>query len=116
MERLAGAGSTPGARMAWHPPRAGRLSGLAARIGASRVDAARRPLEGNRWRPVCIWHMALRDPVERLEPRPRPDWRSAPIKVQFGGMAEDLLAVSLEAAGGGSAPDAPARSQPRGRP
>jgi hypothetical protein len=47
--------------------------------------------------------MALRDPIERLEPRPRPDWRSAPIKVQFGAMAEDLLAVSLEAAGRGSA-------------
>jgi hypothetical protein len=47
--------------------------------------------------------MALIDPIERLEPRPRPDWRSAPIKVQFGGMAEDLLAVSLEAAGRGSA-------------
>jgi hypothetical protein len=46
--------------------------------------------------------MALLDPIERLEPRPRPDWRSAPIKVQFGVMAEDLLAVSLEAAGRGS--------------
>ncbi len=47
--------------------------------------------------------MALRDPIESLHPRPRPDWRSAPIKVQFGGMAEDLLAVSLEAAGRGAA-------------
>jgi hypothetical protein len=47
--------------------------------------------------------MALLDPIESLEPRPRPDWRSAPIKVQFGGMAEDLLAVSLEAAGRGAA-------------
>lgn len=47
--------------------------------------------------------MALRNPIGRLDPRPRPDWRSAPIKVQFGGMAEDLLAVSLEAAGKGAA-------------
>lgn len=46
--------------------------------------------------------MALRNPTGGLEPRPRPDWRSAPIKVQFGGMAEDLLAVSLEAASRGS--------------
>ena len=47
--------------------------------------------------------MALRNPTESLKPRPRPDWRSAPIKVQFGGMAEDLVAVTLEAAGRGSA-------------
>ena len=47
--------------------------------------------------------MALLDPIGSLDPPHRPYWRSAPIKVQFGGMAEDLLAVSLEAAGRGSA-------------
>jgi hypothetical protein len=47
--------------------------------------------------------MALPDPIESLDPPHRPDWRSALSKVQFGPMAEDLLAVSFEAAGRGSA-------------
>jgi hypothetical protein len=46
--------------------------------------------------------MALRDSIDRLEPRRRPDWRSALSTAQFGPIAEDLLAVSLEAAASGS--------------
>ena len=46
--------------------------------------------------------MALPNPLGSLDPPHRPDWRSALSKVQFGPMAEDLLAVSLEAAGRGS--------------
>lgn len=43
------------------------------------------------------------DPLARLDPPHRPDWRSALSTAQFGPMAEDLVAVSVEAAGGGSA-------------
>lgn len=46
--------------------------------------------------------MALRSPFERLEPPDRPDWKSQLTAAQFGPMAEDLLAVSLVAAAGGS--------------
>jgi len=46
--------------------------------------------------------MALLDPIEGLEPPDRPDWRSALSTAQFGPIAEDLLAVSLEAAASGS--------------
>ena len=49
------------------------------------------------------WQMALLDPLSRLDPPHRPDWRSALTTAQFGPMAEDLLAVSLEAAAGGTA-------------
>ncbi len=45
--------------------------------------------------------MALLDPLARLDPPHRPDWRSELTTAQFGPMVEDLLAVSLEAAGGG---------------
>jgi len=38
-----------------------------------------------------------------IDPPPRPDWRSEITTAQFGPMAEDLLAVSLEAAASGSA-------------
>lgn len=38
-----------------------------------------------------------------LDPPDRPDWRSALSTAQFGPIAEDLLAVSIEAAGSGSA-------------
>src|SRR5256885_15276089 len=47
--------------------------------------------------------MALLDPIGSLDPPDRPDWRSALSTTQFGPIAEDLLAVSLEAAGSGSA-------------
>lgn len=47
--------------------------------------------------------MALPDPLSRLEPPHRPDWRSELTTAQFGPMAEDLLAVCIEAAGSGSA-------------
>lgn len=47
--------------------------------------------------------MALLEPLPRLDPPHRPDWRSALTTAQFGPMAEDLLAVCLEAAGSGSA-------------
>src|SRR5438105_3317184 len=47
--------------------------------------------------------MALSDRLRSLDPPHRPDWRSELTTAQFGPMAEDLLAVSLEAAGGGSA-------------
>src|SRR5438105_13207419 len=46
--------------------------------------------------------MALLDPIEGLDPPDRPDWRSALSTAQFGPIAEDLLAVSLEAAASGS--------------
>ena len=46
--------------------------------------------------------MALLDPIEGLDPPARPDWRSALSTAQFGPIAEDLLAVSLEAAASGS--------------
>lgn len=45
--------------------------------------------------------MALLDPLARVDPPHRPDWRSELTTAQFGPMAEDLLAVSFEAAGGG---------------
>jgi hypothetical protein len=47
--------------------------------------------------------MALLDPTKDLDPPDRPDWRSALSTAQFGPIAEDLLAVSFAAAGGGSA-------------
>ena len=47
--------------------------------------------------------MALIDPLSRLDPPHRPDWRSELTTAQFGPMAEDLLAVCIEAAGSGSA-------------
>ena len=47
--------------------------------------------------------MALLDPIESLDPPDRPDWRSALSTAQFGPIAEDLLAVSIAAAGSGSA-------------
>ena len=47
--------------------------------------------------------MAVRDPLARLDPPHRPDWRTALSTAQFGPMAEDLVAVSLEATGSGSA-------------
>ena len=47
--------------------------------------------------------MAMLDPIGSLEPPQRPAWRSALSTAQFGPIAEDLLAVSIEAAGGGSA-------------
>jgi hypothetical protein len=47
--------------------------------------------------------MAVLDLLARGDPPHRPDWRSELTTAQFGPMAEDLLAVSLEAAGGGSA-------------
>jgi hypothetical protein len=47
--------------------------------------------------------MALLDPLSRLDPPHRPDWRSELTTAQFGPIAEDLLAVSIEAAGSGSA-------------
>lgn len=43
------------------------------------------------------------DPIARLDPPHRPDWRSELTTAQFGPIAEDLLAVSLEAAASGSA-------------
>jgi len=46
--------------------------------------------------------MALFDPLSSLDPPHRPDWRGELTTAQFGPMAEDLLAVSLEAAGSGS--------------
>ena len=46
--------------------------------------------------------MGLLDPLIRLDPPHRPDWRSELTTAQFGPMAEDLLAVSLEAASSGS--------------
>lgn len=46
--------------------------------------------------------MALRNPYERLDPPPRPHWKSQLTPSQFGAMAEDLLAVSLNAAASGS--------------
>jgi hypothetical protein len=46
--------------------------------------------------------MALRLPLEQLEPPHRPRWKSQLISAQFGPMAEDLLAVSLAAAAAGS--------------
>lgn len=47
--------------------------------------------------------MALLDPLARFDPPHRPDWRSELTTAQFGPMAEDLVAVSIEAAGSGSA-------------
>jgi hypothetical protein len=47
--------------------------------------------------------MAFLDPLARLDPPHRPDWRSELTTAQFGPMAEDLLAVSFAAAGGGRA-------------
>src|SRR5438874_1218675 len=47
--------------------------------------------------------VALLDPLSRLDPPHRPDWRSELTTAQFGPMAEDLLAVCIEAAGSGSA-------------
>ena len=47
--------------------------------------------------------MALPDPLSRFDPPHRPDWRSELTTAQFGPMAEDLLAVCIEAAGSGSA-------------
>jgi hypothetical protein len=47
--------------------------------------------------------MALPNPQSSLDPPRRPDWRTALTTAQFGPMAEDLVAVSLEAAGGGTA-------------
>jgi len=47
--------------------------------------------------------MALLDPTESLDPPHRPDWRSALSTAQFGPIAEDLLGVSLAAAGSGAA-------------
>lgn len=47
--------------------------------------------------------MAVPNPLPSLDPPHRPDWRSELTTAQFGPMAEDLLAVSLEAAGSGSA-------------
>lgn len=49
-----------------------------------------------------LWQMATPDPI-RLDPPHRPEWRTALSTAQFGPMAEDLVAVSFEAAGGGSA-------------
>lgn len=46
--------------------------------------------------------MALRNPYERLDPPPRPHWKSQLTPSQFGAIAEDLLAVSLNAAASGS--------------
>ena len=43
------------------------------------------------------------DPLARLDPPDRPDWRTALTTAQFGPMAEDLVAVSFEAAGSGTA-------------
>ena len=43
------------------------------------------------------------DPLAGLDPPHRPDWRSELTTAQFGPIAEDLLAVSLEAAASGSA-------------
>ena len=45
--------------------------------------------------------MALRKTDERLDPPHRPHWKSQLTNAQFGPMAEDLLAVALEAAGTG---------------
>src|SRR5439155_3374828 len=55
--------------------------------------------------PTASLHMAvaLLDPLSRLDPPHRPDWRSELTTAQFGPMAEDLLAVCIEAAGSGSA-------------
>jgi hypothetical protein len=47
--------------------------------------------------------MALLDPLARLDPPHRPDWRTALSTAQFGPMAEDLVAVSIEAAASGTA-------------
>lgn len=47
--------------------------------------------------------MALLGSMARLDPPHRPDWRTALRTAQFGPMAEDLVAVSLEAAGSGTA-------------
>jgi hypothetical protein len=47
--------------------------------------------------------MALLNPLAPIDPPHRPDWRSELTTAQFGPMAEDLLAVSFEAAGSGSA-------------
>lgn len=47
--------------------------------------------------------MALLDSMARLDPPHRPDWRTALSTAQFGPMAEDLVAVSIEAAASGSA-------------
>jgi hypothetical protein len=51
--------------------------------------------------------MALLEPLSGLDPPHRPDWRSELTTAQFGPMAEDLLAVCIEAAGSGSATIAP---------
>jgi hypothetical protein len=45
---------------------------------------------------------ALRNTDERLDPPHRPHWKSQLTNAQFGPMAEDLLAVALEAAGSGT--------------
>jgi len=47
--------------------------------------------------------MALPNPLNNLDPPDRPDWRSALSSAQFGPIAEDLLAVSIEAAASGFA-------------
>src|ERR1700694_720772 len=47
--------------------------------------------------------MALPNPLSSFDPPDRPDLRSALSTAQFGPIAEDLLAVSIEAAGSGSA-------------
>ena len=47
--------------------------------------------------------LALPSPVSPLDPPLRPPWRSELSTPQFGPMCEDLLAVSLTAAGGGLA-------------
>jgi hypothetical protein len=47
--------------------------------------------------------MTLPNPLRSLDPPRRPDWRSALTTAQFGPMAEDMVAVSFEAAGSGSA-------------
>jgi hypothetical protein len=47
--------------------------------------------------------MALLNPLAPIDPPRRPDWRTALTTAQFGPMAEDLVAVSFEAAGSGTA-------------
>jgi len=47
--------------------------------------------------------MALPDPFNSLDPPHQPNWRSELTTAQFGPIAEDLLGVSLAAAGSGSA-------------
>jgi len=47
--------------------------------------------------------MALPNAQRSLDPPDRPEWRTALTTAQFGPMAEDLVAVSFEAAGSGTA-------------